>query len=439
MMRIPGDRCLNLVILMLGLGATGCGSAEPRNAEVAAVQESKAVDVPGPAAFQSKPLTDEELESFAKQIDSAVAHLSSNELGALLSPELLTREILQGIRLSEEDRSGFLEAVRDAFQGVFADVLKGCGSGGDYRYVRTIRRGEQRSLLFRLSLPDSAGLNYHELIVMRGADERPRIADLLIWKTGQRLSRTYRIANLESLIESGGLPADLPESDRLWLQHGAQVRTMQELTKAGQHSESLTLFQSLPEAFQRQPEVLQARWEAAVGAGGAALTEAGDAYQRHWADDPSMPFRELTLHEAAGRWSEMIEASDRIQRSTEDAYAAVLRVRPLLELQQVDSAMDAIRSARTAAEADPGVYWLQLEVQLRRGNHGETAKLLTEMQSRFDLDFSQLQQIPDSSAFLASAEGQRWLAERAQAASPEPSGSPAESPESIDAPKQTVP
>ena len=101
--------------------------------------------------------------------------------------------------------------------------------------------------------------------------------------------------------------------------------------------------------------------------------------------------------------------------------------------------MDAIRSARTAAEADPGVYWLQLEVQLRRGNHGETAKLLTEMQSRFDLDFSQLQQIPDSSAFLASAEGQRWLAERAQAASPEPSGSPAESPESIDAPKQTVP
>ena len=305
-MRIPGDRCLNLVILMLGFGATGCGSAEPRNAEVAAVQESKAVDVPGPAAFQSKPLTDEELESFAKQIDSAVAHLSSNELGALLSPELLTREILQGIRLSEEDRSGFLEAVRDAFQGVFADVLKGCGSGGDYRYVRTIRRGEQRSLLFRLSLPDSAGLNYHELIVMRGADERPRIADLLIWKTGQRLSRTYRIANLESLIESGGLPADLPESDRLWLQHGAQVRTMRELTKASQYSESLTLFQSLPEAFQRQPEVLQARWEAAVGAGGAALTEAGDAYQRHWADDPSMPFRELTLHEAAGRWSEMV-------------------------------------------------------------------------------------------------------------------------------------
>lgn len=438
-MRIPGDRCLSLAVLMLGLGASGCGSAEPRNGEVAAVQESKAVDVPGPAVFQSKPLTDAELESFARQIDSAVAHLSSNELGALLSPELLTQEILQGVRLSEEDRIGFQEAVRDSFQSVFADVLKGCSSGGDYRYVRTIRRGEQSTLLFRLSLPDSAGLNYHELIVLRGADERPRIADLVIWKTGQRLSRTYRIANLESLIESGGLPADLLESDQLWLQHGAQVRMMRELSKSGQHTESLALCKSLPEAFQQQPEVLQARWEAAVSAGGAALAEAGDAYQRHWPDDPSIPFRMLTIHEAAGRWSEMIEATDRIERSTEDAYSAVLKVRPFLELQQIDSALNAIVSARMASDVEPGVYWLQLEVELRRGNHGETVKLLTEMQNRFGLDFSQLEQIPDSAEFLASAEGQRWLAERSQAASPKESDAPTESPRSIGTPEQPAP
>lgn len=438
-MRIPGDRCLSLAVLMLGLGASGCGSAEPRTGEVVAVQESEAAVVPAPAVYQPKPLTDAELESFAKQIDSAVAHLSSNELGALLSPELLTQEILQGVRLSDEDRIGFQEAVWESFQSVFADVLKGCRSGGEYRYVRTIRHGEQSTLLFRLSLPDSAGLNYHELVVMRGADERPRIADLLIWKTGQRLSRTYRIANLESLIESGGVPADLPERDQLWLQHGAQVRMMRELSKAGQHSESLAVCKNLPELFQRQPEVLQARWEAAVGAGGAALTEAGDAYQRHWPDDPSIPFRQLTIHEAAGRWSEMIETTDRIQRSTEDAYSAVLKVRPFLELQQIDEALNAIRSARMASEADPGVYWLQLEVELRRGNHGETAKLLTEMQNRFGLDFSQLEQIPDSAEFLASTEGQRWLVERSQAAAPESSGAPTESPGSVVAPKQTAP
>jgi hypothetical protein len=147
----------------------------------------------------------------------------------------------------------------------------------------------------------------------------------------------------------------------------------------------------------------------------------------------------LTIHEAAGRWSEMIEATDRIERSTEDAYSAVLKVRPFLELQQIDSALNAIVSARMASDVEPGVYWLQLEVELRRGNHGETVKLLTEMQNRFGLDFSQLEQIPDSAEFLASAEGQRWLAERSQAASPKESDAPTESPRSIGTPEQPAP
>ena len=427
-MRSCGKQCLFLLFSACVFGLAGCGRPQPDNsASQSATEAARAAEQPpqakteitagnsGETADVTKPFSDEELTRLVGAIESAVAHFSEKELDALLSPESLTRTTLAGLALSAEDRAGFQEAVADSFRNVFHTVLAGCREGGDYRFVRIINRNDQKTLLFRLTLPEAEGLNYHEMILARGNGEAPQIADLLVWKTGQRLSGTFRMANLESLVEAAGETARLSEQDQLCVQQMSKLREMRELTAAGKFRETEEIYNAFPDEFQKQKVSLDLRLNAAEGSGGETLRQAIGALRSSLPDDTSLPFRSLAFHASVGEWTQMVSAADAIQQATGDPYAAILKVQPLLEMKQTDSAMNAIRSVRAVAESDPNVYWLDLHLRMQQGDNAGTATLLQEMQTRFGLEFNRLEQIPEYAGFLQSAEGKAWLEAQAEA------------------------
>lgn len=415
-MQICGKQYLVLVLAVGAVAVAGCERPQQRNSapEAAPAQNPPAksdspVSSPRSPTAVIKPFSDEELTSVVKELESAIAHFSEKDLDARLSPESLTRMILAGLILSTEDQAGFQGAVAESFQNVFHKVLEGCRAGGDYRFVRILNRNQQKTLLFRLTLPEAEGLNYHELLLTRGNGDAPQIADLLIWKTGQRLSETFRITNLESLVEAAGETARLSEQDRLYLQQIGQLRAMQQRTAAGEYPEALEIYNAFPEEFQKHKQALDLRLNAAEGVGGETLRQAITALRSNLPDDTSLPFRSLVSHSAAGEWPQMVSDADVIQQATGDPYAAILKVQPLLEMKQTDSVLNVIRSVRAVADADPSVYWMELHARLQQGDHASTATLLQEVKTRFGLEFSRLEQIPEYTGFLTSPEGKAWL------------------------------
>ena len=440
-MRSCGQQCLVLPLLASVFGISGCGSAQPGKsaaepvAAAVVIAEQNGHSTPpiitgnsGTTAVVARPFSEDELTRFTSAIESAVAHLSEKDLDALLAPESLTQSILAGLTLSAEESAGFQAAVADSFRNVFHTVLAGCREGGDYRFVRIINRYDRKTLLFRLTLPEEKGLNYHELILTRGVEDAPKIADLAIWKTGQRLSGTFRITNLDSLVDAAGENAPLSEPDKLCLQQIGRLREMRELTAAGKFNEALKIYDAFPEQFQQQKVALDLRLNAAEGIGGETFRDAIASLRNNFPEDTSLAFRSLAYHAGAGEWTQMVSDADAIQQASSDPYAAILKVQPLLELKQIDSALNAIRSVRAVAESDPSVYWLELRVRLQHSDHAGTASLLQEMQTRFGLEFSRLEQIPEYSGFLQSAEGKTWLQKHSDTTPTADASDPVENP-----------
>lgn len=352
-------------------------------------------------------------DELVKSIEAAVAHQDINAFNALIDEEQIMDRILAGLDTSEEFRTSFMQGMREGggLANLSREIMGSVQRGGDYIFVRMVQAGEEIHPLFRLSLPESGGMNYHELIISVDAEKRPRIADIHVYLSGELLSQSIRRLVLPAVAaENAGIMAKLTGAESAFLNHVSTMQKINDLNRSQRYSEALALFQTLPESLQKDKTVLLTKLIVAQGVGDAEYTSVIRDLEKYYPDDPARDFRAMDLLAMQGQHDNLIKTVDRLITSIQDPFLNLLKVNSLLELNRIDEAHKAVADAKAAAPDRIDVYWTETSIALKEQNHAATAALLDEISEKFGMTFNDLNQVSEYANFAQSEIGKEWIA-----------------------------
>ena len=200
-----------------------------------------------------------EVDALVKAVEIAVAHQDSNAFNALIDEGKMTDRILAGLNLRDEFRNGFIQGMREGggLTNLSTEILGAVQNGGDYAFVRMVQVGDEHRPLFRLLLPESGGMNYHELVVTVDAQKKSRIADINVYLSGELLSQSIRRLVLPAVAaEDAGIMERLSGAESEFLNNINTMQKINELSTAEKFEEAMPLFATLPESLQKDKTVL---------------------------------------------------------------------------------------------------------------------------------------------------------------------------------------
>ena len=414
------------VSLLLVASIIGCGGNNRSNSQ-APGSELSAQDVNQATKFVAA--TKMEAEALVKLVNAAVAHQDVSAFNALIDEARMVDRILAGFELTEKFRTGFMQGMREGggLTNLSSEIIGTVQRGGDYTFVRMIQKGDELRPLFRLVLPDSGGMNYHELIVTVDASRQPRIADIDVHLSGELLSQSIRRLVLPAVAaEDSGILAKLTGAESEFLNNVATLKKISELNKEQKPQEAMALFASLPETLQKDKTVLLTKLLVAQSLGDAEYSGVIDL-DRYFPNDTARDFRAMDLLAIQGQHEELIKTVDRLIAVIQDPYLNTLKIDALLDLNRLEEARKSVREAKAAAPDRIDVYWVEIAMTLKVKDYAATAALLDEIGEKFGMTFNDLTTVPEYADFAASDIGKDWMARQAEAAAAQtsPSDTPA--------------
>ena len=396
---------------LLLLHAAGCGGSGKTTDPAA---EMTLGEVNSATRFVAAPRTS--CDELVKSIEAAVAHQDIDAFNALIDEEQIVDRILAGLDAGDTFRTSFMQGMREGggLANLSREIMGSVQRGGDYIFVRMVQSGDEIHPLFRLSLPESGGMNYHELIISIDAEKRPRIADIHVYLSGELLSQSIRRLVLPAVAaENAGIMAKLTGAESAFLKHVGTMQKINDLSRSQQYAEALALFQTLPESLQKDKTVLMTRLIVAQGAGEAEYTSVIRDLEKYYPNDPARDFRAMDLLAMQGQHDNLIKTVDRLIASIQDPYLNLLKVNSLLELNRIDEAHKAVADAKAASPDRVDIYWTETSIALKEKNHAATAALLDEISEKFGMTFNDLNQISEYANFAQSEIGKEWIARHA--------------------------
>lgn len=355
-------------------------------------------------------------DELVKSIEAAVAHQDMNAFNALIDEEQMVDRILAGLDASNAFRTSFMQGMREGggLANLSREIMGSVQQGGDYIFVRMVQSGEEIHPLFRLTLPESGGMNYHELIISVDAQKQPRIADIHVYLSGELLSQSIRRLVLPAVAsENSGILAKLTGAESAFLNHVSTMQKINDLSRSQQYSEALALFQTLPESLQKDKTVLLTKLIVAQGVGDTEYTSVIRDLEKYYPNDPARDFRAMDLLAMQGQHDNLIKTVDRLIASIQDPYLNILKVNSLLELNRIDEAHKAVADAKAASPDRIDVYWTETSIALKEQNHIATAALLDEISEKFGMTFNDLNEVSEYASFAQSEIGKEWMARHA--------------------------
>lgn len=360
----------------------------------------------------------EEATELAQQIEAAMAVGDDSVMNKTVDWNLVCSRSIAGIDAPKdmqiEYRTGLLKGITDK-GGLPKQVAQQVLQGGSYRLMDVRQKDGEIRALFRLLLPE-AGVNYHDLLLVRDNGGRARVGDIYVFLSAEDLSTTFRrfyvamlAENDRSLLEKlSGKTAELANHMDEFQAMGTRIRT-------GQFREALDIYESLPEVLKTEKAVLILRYQAAVGVGSAETIQAVREFKKHYPDDACIDFLSIDLHASTGDFDQALECVDQVEKSVgDDPYLNVLRASCLVAAKRYEAAKQA---ANAAVEAEPDLiqaYWTLVTISLETKDFEEVTRLLDRIAANFEIEFYDLTQVPEYAEYVKSPEYEKWLESRAQ-------------------------
>lgn len=365
-----------------------------------------------------KAASEQQVKDLVKDLDAAVAHQSSSELAKLMDQAQLMDQILSGFVVVPEEKE---EVVRGLMQveGVSDlpdKIVAAVRSGGDYRFVRLISKDGQLRPLYRLTMPEDGGVNYHELVVEVSGD-KPLITNVYLYLSGESISESVRRVLIPALAaEDPSIVGKLTGSEAQILENRDVLRAINGLTSQEKFAEAFAKFEELSPELLRDRAVLMTRLVVSQALGDAEQEQVVEELAKAAPGQPCSDFPLFALRKKQGRHDDVIQIVDRLQKVIEDPYLDLLKVDALLATGKTDAAREAVVRVKTVCPDRSDVYWMEIAVSLRTKNFGETSRLLDDVGKTFGLEFRDLSSVPEYAEFVASDAGKSWLKKQEEAA-----------------------
>ncbi len=363
------------------------------------------------AASNGAPLTDAEYEAFAKQFETLVNARDATAFQAKANWDQLLNRSMTGLSLSPQFTLGFKRGALSAMGANFSgEVMKSMGESGHYRFLRLHDAGGEKRLLFRLA-PSEGGLNYHDLVLSRGASGQPEIVDFHIAISGELMSETLR--GLIVVAAAGQKGSFLQKLTGQYSDFEANLPTLNQFQaqkNAGQFAEALATFKRLPQSLQKVKAFALQRTIIAGNVNEAEYLAAMTDFRQAFPNDACIDFVSIDFHLLRKEFDKALQAIDSVDRSVGgDPYLNLSRVDPLLEQGKF---AEARRAADLGVQTEPGmvfpVYTL-IGVGLKARDFQVVLDGLKLAQDKHNATFGDLRTVPEYAEFVKSPQFQEWL------------------------------
>ena len=366
------------------------------------------------AAAAVKPLSEAEGASFGRKIEQefngndSAYYVQAFDLDAFLDRAFPEQKDL-GDQWNE-----FKRGFQDSYLQTFGKQLRLIAS---CKYLSTRQVAGKTRVLLRMLMRNGA-VNYHELILIRGQDGQPRIADVFLYVTGETMSDTARRAALPALIDSQkSLLQRIFTTQSDLITHYQHWRELMLLSGQGRYQQVLNAYADLPASLQKEKFILvqQIRASQMLGRPREQLyLQALELWQRTYPDDPSIDLISIDACLLRKHYDEALGHVDRLDRAVGgDPYLDVQRAF-ILEMKGDDVKAEA--AAKRAIEREPTLlraYDALLASLVHQHRFAEAVALLTKIEKMIGVSRRQLAAIvengPLNKDLVRSDEYHQWL------------------------------
>lgn len=380
------------------------------------------------------PPSDDECWEYGASFEDATLLVDTEALSQMIDWQAVvdeaTRDIDAPADVKRDFSQSFVQASRGGQSGLVSTLVETINQGGRCSPLHLIGGKAQRGVRFRLLTVDGA-LNYLDFYLARRADGSIKAVDVFPYAVGESIAQSTRHFYLSAVAESQRNLIDrLTGKEQVLLTHLPTLLQMNENLRNGQFEAVLTAYRGLPESLQQDRLFLVPRYTAASQVDDAEYKAALADFRKYYPNDPSADLLMIDAHFLQRDFDAALAAIDRLDQSIGgDPYLHVLRSSVQIEQNRFTEARDAISKA---IEAEPSLieaYWALLGLSLTQEDFDETARILDLISETFDIEFTDLTEVPEYASFVASPQYAQWIARQ-----PVSSSDPIEEPSDPDDP-----
>jgi tetratricopeptide (TPR) repeat protein len=353
-------------------------------------------------------MSDQELKAAGEKIAAAIREGDV----AFFKPRLDFRGIADWATEGEKSmvrfhfRQGLVQA-RDMLIQQLQSEVKG---GGGYKFLGIKQTENPKTLVFRY-ITSGGGLNYHEMRVVRKADNDFVIPDIFIYLDGAWLSDTSRRSFEQVMVTVRRAENPNPtEAD----QEALRNEELAAEVVAGWNEDPrkvLDQYGKLPTEIQMRRNVLVARMQSAMRLNDdKEYLGALEDFEAIYPDDPAKELILLDTFLYREEFDKMLSGLDDLQKLVgfDDAYLRVLRgVTYRLDLDEVRARVEF----QKAADIEPDLaiaHLAQLDMALGDGDFERATRALSNLEGQCGVAVEEIVDAPGSEGLRESPAYEKW-------------------------------
>lgn len=364
------------------------------------------------AADAPAPLDEKSCVDFARELEASFAKQDPSFLNARFRADLVADRAMAGIEAPPDVTAGFRAGLTESLP-LAQKILSDMGKGGRYVFLRFRMVDGQPRVFFRLT-NEGGDLNYHQLVLSRGPDGKPVVADLYQATTGECLSDTVRRGYLCIAANANrGLISRLVGKESDYVAHFAEIGQMTQHVQSGKGKEAIAVFDALPASLKTDKSVLLLRLNAAGLVDLPSYQAAALDLEKAFPSDPCIELCMLSSFISSKRFDRALQGLDRIEAMVgKDSYLDYQRAEVHFAAGNLPGCKTSAAASIAAEPALLGPHWILVLTSLQEKDFRETARLLTRLESDLGLYMGDLTSVDAYKEFVVSDAYRDWLKTR---------------------------
>ena len=355
-----------------------------------------------------------EARNCAEAFEKAVAATNKKQVNTLLDWDALLERATGDVDCDPKLRERFAAGVKDSVRGekgLGSEICAAIDAGGSYKLLRLHKNGDEQRALFRLLLPDSGGVNYHDLILAKNQKGQTRIVDIYIFLSSETMSTTVRRAFLPIAAQAEkSILKRLTTQESDFIKNIDQLSQMAAARQKGDHQKVLTIYNRLPQSLQKDKLCLLLRLIAASNMDDKTYEKAIDAFRKAYPDDASIDLVSLDSFIFKKNYAGALKCLERIEKAIGgDAHLNVLRANIRVEMGDSKIAIDLAKEAIAIEPELEDAYWSLVTAAMNTKDWELVSETLISLEDEFQTEFEDLTKVEFYQPFTETPQYRQWL------------------------------
>ena len=310
-------------------------------------------------------------------------------------------KIFPGPREFSEAKQGFKSAFVPASQGWAQQIADAIGIDGSFIFLRSRTYRGYRTALFRLIHSESAGIDYHEMILER-VNGQVRIIDNFIYTEGE--TRTETIQRAFTLI------VKLMNRDGITQADQVNIQQLQRTYQFGDFNGVIRVYNQLPELVRSMKRMRIIYLSALLEVDEVQYLQAFEAFKRDFPTDNSIDLLSIDFFTIKEDITNVIACVDRLDKSLGgDPYLDSMRTGIYLVVDNQVKAKEAADRYFQNSPSDIEAAWNLADYAIYYEDHSLLLRALKILSSDHAVEFEDLRTIEGYEVFVRSPEYQQWV------------------------------